>query len=735
MPGFRGRCSLGVCTLALSLSVGCGEKQAAPVKVDANPGANHLISEKSPYLQRHAHNPVDWYPWGQEAFDKARREEKPIFLSIGYSACHWCHVMEDESFSDPGIAALLNQNFVSIKVDREERPDVDRVYLAYVTSVSSGGWPMTVILTPDLEPFFGATYLPPVTRDGQEGLTSILQRLSDTWHTQRATLLKAAADGISTVTASAQIPRPVEAIAADHALDETYESLTRSFDRENAGFGGAPKFPRPVVLTFLLRYHARTGNQNARDMTVATLHTMANGAIHDQLAGGFHRYTVDAQWRVPHFEKMLYDQAQLAIAYAEAFQLTRDPEMAAVSRGTLEYVLRDMRDSAGAFYSAEDADSGTDSRRAEGAFYLWTMADIERVLGPDARIAAFYFDASPAGNLGADAGAEMAGLNALQERRTVRETAARFKITEKSVERVISSARERLLGDRNTRPRPARDDKIITAWNGLMISALARAGEAFDDQKYVDAGVAAARFIETHLFDSSSGSLKRRYRDGTADVDGLLEDYAFLVQGCLDLFEASFDPHWLSMALRLQATQDRLFWDAKDGAYFSTRADAAHLLARMKEDYDGAEPAANSVAAMNLVRLWQLMEDDGWRDRADATFRALSGRVARSGSAVPQLMSALDFRHSTQKQIVLAGNPAAAETRVLLRAVHDRQIPNKALTVVDGGQQQAELAKLVPRLAEMTPRNGRATIYVCENRICNLPTSDPAVAIRLLEKR
>ena len=721
------------CLVALLTFPGCTRAPEAPfssgVRVERVNGAvqytNRLILEKSPYLQLHAHNPVDWYPWGPEAFEKARRENKPIFLSVGYSTCHWCHVMEAETFSNPDIANLMNRSFVSIKVDREERPDVDRVYMAYVSSVSGGGWPMSLFLTPDLKPFFGATYLPPDTRDREEGFRSILQRLASDWQTRRDVLLKAAADGASTVGAQARIPGAVRATDGTRELDETYANLARSFDRVNGGFGGAPKFPRPVVLTFLMRYYARTRAQDALDMTRATLSAMARGGLHDPLRGGFHRYTVDAAWRVPHFEKMLYDQAQLAAAYADAYQITKQAEFADVARDTLAYVLRDMRDGDGGFYSAEDADSPvsrTDARLGEGAFYLWTQRDLEQALGPDAALAAYHFGVS-------------ADATALVARHSIRETAARFGVTARAALDTLGAARQRLIAVQAARPRPARDDKIITAWNGLMISALARAGQVFDDRQYVDAGIAAARFVESRMFDPSTASLKRRYRQGTAEIDGLLEDYAYLIQGLLDLYEASFDARWLSLASRLQETQDRLFWDDRDGAYFSTRADAVHLLARMKEDYDGAEPAANSVSAMNLLRLWQFMEKDVWRTRADGTFRALSGRVARSGAAVPQLMAALDFRRSTPKQIVIAGDPAASDTRALVRLVHDRFIPNKVLTLVDGGAGQAALVRLVPFLGEMTRRNDRATMYVCENYACRLPTNDLATAARLLDGR
>ncbi len=711
-------------SLALALFGAC-TSPPPDTKPDA-PAGNHLAAEKSPYLLRHAQNPVDWYPWGPEAFEKARRENKPIFLSIGYAACHWCHVMEAESFSNTQIAALMNRSFVAVKVDREERPDIDRIYLAYVASVNGGGWPMSVVLTPDLQPFFGATYLPPETRGTEEGLTSILTRLAGDWQTRRGVLLKAAADGTTVVSGLSEIPKPSATAIDAGALDETFASLTRSFDRANGGFAGAPKFPRPVVLTFLLRYYARTGARPALDMTLTTLRAMDRGGIHDQLGGGFHRYAVDAEWREPHFEKMLYDQAQLAVAYAEAFQVTRAQDLATTARTTIDYAIARLRDPEGGFHSAEDADSAvsaTDARLAEGAFYLWSAEDAERALGAQAPPVVHYF------NL-------IAGYaRPLVARATRDDTARKFDVTPPELAVQIELAKERMRIARTAWPRPAVDDKVVTAWNGLMISALARAAAILDEPRYLTAARDTARFIEARLFDSAAGSLKRRYRDGSAAIDGLLEDYAFLAQGLLDLFEATFDPHWLTLALQLQRTQDRLFWDDANGAYFSTRADAAHLLARAKEDYDGAEPSANSVSAMNLLRAWQITGDDVWRRRAEDTFRALSGRVTRSGTAVPQLMSALAFRESTPKQIVIAGDPGAADTAALLRLVHDRFIPNKVVMVVDGATQQAALAQLAPQIAEMTRRNGGATIYVCEHYTCQLPTNDAAVAARLLDQR
>jgi hypothetical protein len=690
----------------------------------ATPHTNRLIAEKSPYLQQHAHNPVDWYPWGTEAFEKARREDKAIFLSIGYSTCHWCHVMERESFSNPEIAAFMNRHFVSIKVDREERPDLDRLYMNYVIGVSEGGWPMSLFLTPDLRPFFGANYLPPEDRDGDLGFHALLQRIATLWEMRRSDALRAAADGGQALQALSRLTQGVAATPDEAVLDRTFEDLSDSFDASAGGFGGAPKFPRPVVLNFLMRYYARTGSERALDMTLQTLRAIARGGIHDHVGGGFHRYAVDRDWRVPHFEKMLYDQAQLAMAYLDAYQASGDPFFGDVARDTLDYVLRDMRDPEGGFYSAEDADSpidATTSKTAEGAYYVWTSTEIGRLLGRDTALFAHHY--------GVDAALEGA---ALSERHSVAETAARFKASERETRARLAAARQALFRARGSRWRPPRDDKVLVAWNGLMLSALAKAADILDEPKYREAAVAAAGFIERRLYDPAAGTLVRRYRAGDAAVAALLEDYAYLIQGLLDVSETSFDPKWLAWALRLQEEQDRGFRDEQEGGYFSTRADAADVLARVKEEYDGAEPSANSVSAMNLLRLWQLTGRRQWRDHADATFRALSPRIARSGSALPQLLAALEFAGSHPTQIVVAGDANAPDTRSLLKVVHTRFIPNRILVLVEEGRL---VAAQVPFAAEMGRRDGRATIYICENYVCRLPTTDPAIAARLLDRR
>jgi len=701
---------------------------------------NHLINEKSPYLQLHAHNPVEWYPWGKEAFEKARRENKPIFLSIGYSTCHWCHVMEAETFSDPVMAGLMNGSVVSIKVDREERPDLDRVYQSYVLwSYGGGGWPMNVFLTPDLKPFSGSTYLPPDDRDGRQGFRSWLLQVTAAWAGDRRKVLEAANKGTQMIAAQvAAAPRAAPDVVA-RALEQTYRDISGSFDKAQGGFGPAPKFPRPVLLNFLMRYYARTRTTQALEMTVATLGAMALGGIHDQLGGGFHRYSTDAEWRVPHFEKMLYDQAQLAAAYTEAYQATKYDALAGVARDTLDYVLRDMRGVDGGFYSAEDADSLPDAsgtRPAEGAFYVWTVEEIRGVLGREAAdIFGFYYGVEPSGNVPPrqDTQGELKGKNVLSVRHTIAETAGRFSKPEAEVADVLSASRRRLAEARAARKRPARDDKVIVTWNGMMISALARASQVFDEPRYLDAAIASAGFVEARMYDPKTSTLKRRYRDGEANIDGMLEDYVFLIQGLLDLFEASFDVKWLSWAVDLQKRQDQLFWDAKTGAYFSTAADAADVLVRAKEDYDGAEPSPNSVAAMNLLRQWQMTDRRELRDKADRTFRAQAAQLTRVGANLPQMAVALAFSLSKPKQIVIAGDPNAPDTRAMLRLVHDRFMPDKILVVVDGAAGQAAIAKVMPFVANMDRRDGKATAYVCENYACKLPTTDLQVAAKLLD--
>ncbi len=714
---------------------------------------NRLASEKSPYLLQHAHNPVDWYPWGEEAFAKARAENKPIFLSIGYSTCHWCHVMARESFESEEVARVLNEHFVPIKVDREERPDVDRVYMTYVQATTGGGgWPMSVWLTPELKPFLGGTYFPPDDRWGRPGFKKVLLQIAEVWQKDWARLTASsekALQELRRVTAAEQ-PTATTATAAGAGrapasaspgldaslLTRAYEALKTSYEPRYGGFGGAPKFPRPSAPAFMLRYHAGTGARDALDMVLFTLRKMAEGGMHDHLGGGFHRYSVDERWHVPHFEKMLYDQAQLASVYLDAYQLTREAFFADTARDILDYVRRDMTGPEGQFYSAEDADSSVPANpreHAEGAFYVWEQSEIADVLGArPADIFGFYYGVEQEGNAADDPQGELAGKNVLIVTRSLEETASRFGLSAEATRDELAEARRRLFEARAKRPRPHVDDKTIAAWNGLMISAFARACQVLADGEYLAAARAAADFIRRHLYDAQSGVLLRRYREGDAGIEGYLDDYAFMIQGLLDLYEASFDVDDLLWALALQKKQDELFWDGAAGGYFSTVGTDDTILLRLKEDYDGAEPSANSVALLNLSRLAQMADSAEYGQKADMTLAAFSRVLTAAPHAMPQMMSALAFRLDKPRQIVIAGDRDAPDTRALLRAVHERFIPGKILLLADGGAGQEAAALQNDFIGTVVRIEGKATAYVCEDYNCRLPTSDPARLAELL---
>jgi uncharacterized protein YyaL (SSP411 family) len=696
---------------------------------------NALSREKSPYLLQHAHNPVEWYPWGEEAFAKARREQKPIFLSVGYSTCHWCHVMAHECFENPAIAKLMNGHFVNVKVDREERPDVDRVYMTYVQATTGGGgWPMSVFLTPELQPFFGGTYFPPEDRYGRPGFPTVLQRLAEAWEKDRENVTTAAARAVDALREYTSTAASVTGAPGPEALAGAFDQFARTFDEELGGFGGAPKFPRPVALNFLLRYSVRAAADSrdgklAASMALLTLRKMAAGGMHDQLGGGFHRYSVDREWHVPHFEKMLYDQAQLAASYLDAFQVTGDAQYSAVARDILDYVLRDLRDKGGGFYSAEDADSlvehGQPEHR-EGAFYVWTKAEIGKVLGEeDATLFNRVHGVEADGNspAGSDPHGELTGKNTLVQRLTVAEAAKELAKPEAEIARRLDDARRKLLEARSRRPRPHLDDKIITAWNGLMISAFARAAQVLDDPAYLTAAQASARFIRAELW--KEGSLLRSYRQGAGTVKGFCDDYAFLIAGLLDLYEADFDVAWLQWALELQVRQDELFGD-EGGGYFSVAAGDATILLRMKEDYDGAEPSPNSVAALNLLRLATLANRPDFRERAGKTLAAFSAQMTKSPTAVPQMLCALDASLAVPRQIVIAGAPDAPGTRALLREVHRHFLPGRTLLLADGAAGQKWLGERLEFVRGVGPVDGKPAAFVCEDFVCRLPVTDPA---------
>ncbi|MGI8821546.1 MAG: thioredoxin domain-containing protein [Chthoniobacterales bacterium] len=705
----------------------------------ATPHQNRLTQEKSPYLLQHARNPVDWYPWGQEAFDKARAEDKPIFLSVGYSTCHWCHVMAHESFEDPATAQIMNREFVNIKVDREERPDVDRVYMTFVQATTGGGgWPMSVWLTPDLKPFVGGTYFPSEDRYGQPGFKSVLLRIAEAWKNEREKIVEQGTRVIAALqqATSADADKSHEADAA--TIEAAYREIARSYDAHEGGFGSAPKFPRPVLLNFLFRVYARdpksVAGKHALEMALFTLRKMAAGGMHDHLGGGFSRYSVDTFWHVPHFEKMLYDQAQLAVAYLAAFQITHDPQYAEVARDILDYVRRDMTAPEGGFYSAEDADSllaAGKQEHAEGAFYVWTKQEVDGALGQSAEIFDYHYGVEASGNAppGSDPQDEFTNKNILIEKHSLAETAQHFKKKENETRELLANARQALMAIRNQRPRPHRDDKIITAWNGLMISAFARGAQVLDDPAYLKAAEQAANFVREHLFDEKSKTMVRNFREGRSEVEGFADDYAFVIQGMLDLYEASFDVGWLKFSLELQATQDRLFYDEKDGGYYSGTGTDPSILLRMKEDNDGAEPAASSVAALNLLRLAQIRDDEALRQRAAQTIAAFGATLARVPQAMPQMLVALDSSLGKPRQIVIAGEKEAAGTQALLREVHQHYLPHTILLLADGNDFLGERLEAV---REMRPLEGQPAAYVCENFTCKAPVADPAALRKIL---
>src|SRR2546421_6581364 len=675
--------------------------------------ANRLAKEKSPYLLQHAHNPVDWYPWGEEAFEKARRENKPVFLSIGYSTCHWCHVMAHESFENHDTAEIMNREFVNIKLDREERPDVDRVYMTFVQATTGGGgWPMSVWLTPDLKPFVGGTYFPPEDRYGQPGFTKVLERIASAWKQNHEKIAEQGSKILEALRES-QNARPEATGKIDNQVFQTaYEQLSRSFDDKEGGFGTAPKFPRPVALNFLTRFYARDPKsefgKRALEMDLTTLRKMAAGGMHDHLGGGFHRYSVDRYWHVPHFEKMLYDQAQLASAYLDAFQITNDPHLnplpgqgeeaakrqvrvgfEAVARDILDYVARDITSKDGGFFSAEDADSFFEHGKpehGEGAFYVWTEKEVDAALGDDSALFKFHYGVQAHGNApeGSDPQDEFRGKNILIERHTVAETAKHFKKNEDEVRQSLAHSREKLLSIRSKRPRPHLDDKIIAAWNGLMISAYARAAQILDEPRYLESATRAANFLRANLYDEKSKTLFRNYREGRSTIEGFADDYAFVIQGLLDLYEASFDVESLKFAIELQATQDRLFFDEKNGGYFSTSGKDKSVVLRMKDDNDSAEPAASSIAALNLLRLAQLRNDEQFKNSARKTLDAFAPTVSHFASAMPQLLVAADFSLGKPRQIVIAGKIDNDVTRALLKEIHQHFLPNKILILADG---------------------------------------------------
>ena len=679
--------------------------------------ANRLTRETSPYLLQHKDNPVDWYPWGEEALEKARAEDKPVLLSVGYSACHWCHVMERESFEDEATAALMNEHFVNIKVDREERPDVDSIYMSAVQAMTRhGGWPMTVFMTPDGAPFYGGTYFPPVPSRGMPSFQQVLLSLADAYTNRREEVLKSAENVREFLRESTTASIPKSEVS-EGLLTHAANALAGQIDNRFGGFDGAPKFPQAMNLEVLLRHQKRTGDRAALSGVELTCRQMANGGIYDQLGGGFARYSVDEYWLVPHFEKMLYDNALLARLYLEAYEATGDGFYKRIAEETLGYVMRDMSDPEGGFYSAEDADSEGE----EGKFYVWTPEEIERVLEPeDAKLAERFWDVTERGNF--------EGKNILNLPRPPEAVAAEFGISAEELWRRIEAIRERLFAEREKRIRPGRDEKVLAAWNGLMLRAFALAASVTDREEYRRVAEKNASFLLEKLV--ADGRLRRSYKDGQARFNGYLEDYACVADGLLALYEATFERRWLREAASLADAILELFWEEAEGAFYDTAVDHEELVTRPRDVYDNATPSGSSVAVDVLLKLSVLLDREDYQERAETVLENLSGGIAQIPGVFGRLLSALDFYLSTPYEVAIIGDREAPGTKALLEAVYSSYLPNKVVAGRSEGDEEA--MRLVPLLADRSMRGGEATAYVCVNYACQSPTTEPAELARQL---
>ncbi len=680
---------------------------------------NRLAGETSPYLLQHAHNPVDWYPWGEEALTRARSEDRPILLSIGYSACHWCHVMERESFEDEATAKLMNELFVCIKVDREERPDLDMIYMNAVQIMTgSGGWPLNIFLTPELKPFYGGTYFPPDERHGMPSFRAVLERVARAFREQRG---KVDASGEQILSYVAQMSKvaPSREMLTEDLLHAALQDYKARFDDRYGGWGAAPKFPNAAGIGLLLRIHRRHQDPEALRMAEKTLEKMALGGMYDQLGGGFHRYSTDARWLAPHFEKMLYDNALLIPAYLEGYQVTRRPLFTRVARECLEYVLREMTSEEGGFFSAEDADS----EGVEGKFYVWTPEEVRAVAGEAAaRAFCAYYDVQPGGN--------WEGHSILHVSHPTEEVARDAGVPAAKLEALVAEAKPKLLAFRSGRVRPGLDDKVLTSWNGLMISALARGYQVLEEPRYLEAARKSARFV-LHTLRAPDGGLLRTWRRGSARLDACLDDYVFMAAACLDLYESDFDPVWVTEARALMDRTLENFWDKEDGGFFFTPAGQKDLALRSKTGYDGAVPAGNSVAALVLFRLARLTGEESYADRAIAILRAYREPLEQMPAAFSALLWALDLYLDTVKEVALVGRGAAEATQDFLRLVRQRFVPNRVVAF-SSEEAVAEMAKTVPLLAGKVALGGKPTAYLCEHFRCKTPTTDAEMFEKML---
>ena len=676
---------------------------------------NRLVREKSPYLLQHAHNPVDWHAWGEEAFAKARKENKPIFLSIGYSTCHWCHVMERESFEDETVAAFLNKHFISIKVDREERPDVDTIYMTAVQAMTrSGGWPLNVFLTPDLKPFYGGTYFPPKPHPSRPSFQQLLERIAEFWKTREKEVV-ASAEELNQQLAEMAAFRAADtnSILSSALLTNALARFKLDYEPRHGGFGNAPKFPRPATPSFVLRQGIRHKDHEAVKMIVHTCERMAAGGMYDQLGGGFARYSVDSQWLVPHFEKMLYDNAQLIHLYLDANLVTGEAKFADTARDIIRYVLRDMTHPEGGFYSAEDADS----EGHEGKFYCWTKKELASLLTPaEFSVATNYFGITEEGNF-----EDHSHPAPLKSQNVLSIVSPQLSPDDTAL---LAAAKAKMFSVRSKRVRPHLDDKVLASWNGLMLGALARAGAVLNDASYLAAAKRNLAFLQAKLWDAPSKTLHHRWRDGERDTVQLLDTHAFLLDGTLHLYEATLEPSHLDFALALAETMTAKFYDTKEGGFFQSAAGSKDLILRVKEDYDGAEPSGNSVATLALLKLAAITDDKPMRERAEKALRQSAAKLQRLPEALPYLLAALDYWLEEPRRVVIAGDPHSAEAKRLLHAAHSVYQPNKVVLGTTGA---------VEAFAKGLPEKDGPVVYLCTGTACQPPTNDPLKLKELLK--
>ena len=690
---------------------------------------NHLIDEKSPYLLQHSYNPVEWYPWGEEAFEKARRENKPIFLSIGYSTCHWCHVMEHESFEDSTVAAEMNKTFISIKVDREERPDIDNIYMTVCQMLTgSGGWPLTIIMTPEKKPFFAGTYFPKETRFGRIGMIELTQKIRDSWINDRekidnsAEQITSAIQNIDDKVGTSEI--------TEEAMHNAFEQFNKRFDSEFGGFGSSPKFPSPHNLTFLLRYWKLTGNGDALKMVETTLASMRNGGIFDHVGFGFHRYSTDREWLLPHFEKMLYDQAMLINAYIETYQATQNKEYASVTKEIIEYVLRDMTSSEGGFYSAEDADS----EGIEGKFYVWSVDEIRKILDEkDAQLFITTYNLSESGNFSEESTKTETEENIPHLKKSIPEIADRIKLNPEELEVRLENIRKKLFARREERVHPYKDDKILTDWNGLMIAALAKTARVLDNKEIEDVAIKSMNFILTKMR-NPDGRLLHRSRDGEVSIQATIDDYAFVIWGLLELYETTFDLSYLRTAIEFQEIQNKYFWDNTNGGFYFTAHDAEKLLTRSKDIYDGAIPSGNSVSFNNLLKLGRLTANTKFEELASQMSKTFSDAVNKSPSGTTMMLHGINFALGNSSEVIIVGDQTLDEAKELIQKLNREFIPNKVV-LFKSDNNQKELEHIAPFTKDYLIENGNQMIYVCKNFNCNIPTSNIKTVLELLNHK